>query len=874
MESEVIDGFVIEVLDSSEIPANELSEFKETRPLEIIDIIPNSANKQILTLNNDSVYEESEETMIQKFVSGEVDFPDVYTRLDAEEDDDKPPPDSSSNSFPDQEIPSAFSIQSTSANENISQLGNDDELAKSIQNTNRKTRNAFRRRPFLNATLQGLMGEANLCFARGNSEMAEKICLEIIRQNPLAPEPFLTLAEINESRDKEKYLNFLTIAAHLNPHDRDQWIRIAELYIEQKNYSRARVYYSKAIKYISKDYDLRLRKAKLLEMMNERNNAMYTYLKMIPLITPERGELCLVTAKNVATYFYAQKKVGFALEALEGAYGVAKHLFLVEEINLYLELLLINKKYKRVLEILIEQVGLELITEKQENKDELVIFCVIPNKMVADLRAKLCISLIHLKAYHLLEYLISNAHQFIPVNNRVDLYVDIAEAMMKEKKFEEAAELLKPIVTGYNIEPPAFVWLKYAECLRELLKYDHAIECYFKVVELAPYCYEAKFTLSALLKQQGRPKEALKALEQDLDGEKINPRLLYERCLMLRNVGEIEQYMDVGYILLARNSLKLNSREEMLAASNGSSFINAGGVKTILETRQIRQPDHNNELHDFRKSTDSNSDLTVQSEYELFLNLVNTCFEMKKYPLMEKLCFAMVTTKRFMQFINELECIGILACYYNNDTVFSFSYFRDMFSKNLSKMAVWNFYTALVQKGEDLRYHRFLRRVLARGGSPSFMKIFLAHYHLFCCSYKYALNIYVPLLKEFPEPIVYLCISVIFSQIALQKKVLRKTAAIGQSVAFMKKYAELRDYGGATQQEIYYNFGRFYQQSCMNHLALHYYEKALDLKNKLIEKNKKLLSLENQIAYNIHLIYKTSGNKQMARKYLHRHIVI
>ncbi|XP_055916362.1 general transcription factor 3C polypeptide 3 [Eupeodes corollae] len=870
MDSEIIGDFVIEVLDSSEIPANELSEFEETRPLEFVDIIPDSPKK--IAAHSQESCEESEETLIQKFVSGEVDFPDVYTRLDAEEDDDKLPPDPSTLP-PIQENERNFATFANNTEASVVDTSLDDDFAKSaVHGSARRARSTFRKRPVLNATLLGLMGEANLSFARGNVEMAERICLEIIRQNPLAPEPFFTLAEINETRDKEKYLNFLTIAAHLDPHNKDQWIRIAELYIEQGNYSRARIYYSKAIKCLNKDYDLRLRKAKLLEMMNERNNAMYTYLKMIPLVPVERGELCLVTAKNVATYFYAHKKMGFALEALEGAYVVAQHLFSVEETNLYLELLMINKNYKRALQVLKEQVDFDLVTEKQTDNDELVIFCVIPDRMVADLRAKLCICLIHLKAFHLLEYLISNAHQFIPMDNRVDLFIDIAEAMMKESKFEETSQLLEPIVNGEHIEPPAFVWLKYAECQRELQRYEFSIKCYSKVVELAPYCYEAKFTLSALLKQQGRPREALKALEQDLDGEKINPRLLYERCLMLKGVGEIDQFVDVGYVLLARNSLKLNSREEMLAASNGSSFVNIGGVKTILETRLIKQ-DAKIDVPDF-KSTDSNSDLTIKDEYELFLDLVSTCYEMKKYAIMEKLCFAMVTTKRFMQYTAELECIGILACYYNNDTVFSFAYFRDMFSKNLDKTAVWNFYTALVQKGEDLRYHRFLRRALARPGRPTFMRIFLAHYHLYCCSYKYALNIYVPMLKDHPEPIVYLCIAVVFSQIALQKKVLRKTAAIGQAVAFMKKYAESRMCGSATQQEIYYNLGRLYQQSCMIHLAMKYYNKALAVEDELIKKNENILCLRNQIAYNIHLIYKASGNKEMAREYLYKYIVI
>lgn len=62
--------------------------------------------------------------------------------------------------------------------------------------------------------------------------MAEKLCLEIIRQMPLAAEPYLTLSQIYESSDPEKHMQFLVISAHLNPSE-DQWVRIAEMSLER-----------------------------------------------------------------------------------------------------------------------------------------------------------------------------------------------------------------------------------------------------------------------------------------------------------------------------------------------------------------------------------------------------------------------------------------------------------------------------------------------------------------------------------------------------------------------------------------------------------------------------------------------------------------
>lgn len=63
---------------------------------------------------------------------------------------------------------------------------------------------------------------------------------------PLAYEPFSTLAMIYEdNEDMDKALQFGLIAAHLNPSDCEEWIRLAEMSLEQDNIQQAIVCYSK-----------------------------------------------------------------------------------------------------------------------------------------------------------------------------------------------------------------------------------------------------------------------------------------------------------------------------------------------------------------------------------------------------------------------------------------------------------------------------------------------------------------------------------------------------------------------------------------------------------------------------------------------------
>lgn len=62
----------------------------------------------------------------------------------------------------------------------------------------------------------------------------------------MAYEPFSTLAMIYEDEeDMNKALQFGLIAAHLNPSDCEEWVRLAEMSLEQDNIRQAIICYGK-----------------------------------------------------------------------------------------------------------------------------------------------------------------------------------------------------------------------------------------------------------------------------------------------------------------------------------------------------------------------------------------------------------------------------------------------------------------------------------------------------------------------------------------------------------------------------------------------------------------------------------------------------
>lgn len=90
------------------------------------------------------------------------------------------------------------------------------------------------------------MGEANLRFARGDKDTAIRMCMEVIRQDPTAPEPFQTLSTLyEETGEHERSLQFALIGAHLAPQDHEEWARLADMSLELGDLQQAAACYRK-----------------------------------------------------------------------------------------------------------------------------------------------------------------------------------------------------------------------------------------------------------------------------------------------------------------------------------------------------------------------------------------------------------------------------------------------------------------------------------------------------------------------------------------------------------------------------------------------------------------------------------------------------
>ncbi|XP_055667775.1 general transcription factor 3C polypeptide 3 isoform X5 [Falco peregrinus] len=463
---------------------------------------------------------------------------------------------------------------------------------------NRETKKMMkekRPRSKLPRALRGLMGEANIRFARGEREEAILMCMEIIRQAPLAHEPFSTLAMIYEDQgDMEKSLQFELIAAHLNPSDTEEWVRLAEMSLEQDNIKQAVFCYTKALKYDATNVRYLWERSSLYEQLGEHKLAMDGYRRILNLLSPSDGERFMQLARDMAKSYYEANDVTSAIEIIEEAFAKHQSLVSMEDVNIAAELCISSKQYDKALAVITDFAGIVLekkvsekspteerkedagaVGETQENQEAVAddqshpvaessaaavekVSCCIPEGVPIDITVKLMVCLVHLNILEPLNPLLTTLVEQNP-EEMGDLYLDVAEAFLDVGEYNSALPLLSSLVCSerYNL---AVVWLRHAECLKALGHMERAAESYAKVVDLAPLHLDARISLSTLQQQLGRPEKALEALEpmydpdtlaQDANAAQQELKLLLHRSTLLYSQGKMYGYIDTLLTMLA-----------------------------------------------------------------------------------------------------------------------------------------------------------------------------------------------------------------------------------------------------------------------------------------------------------------------------------
>ncbi|XP_011298657.1 general transcription factor 3C polypeptide 3 isoform X2 [Fopius arisanus] len=731
-----------------------------------------------------------------------------------------------------------------------------------VQEEPQKRSKSKKRKRNLPLALKGLMGEANLRYARGETELATKMCMEIIRQVPSAPEPFHTLAMIYETEDPEKSLQFSLIAAHLSPKDADQWTRLANLSMDSGNTKQAVTCLTKAIQANPKDVSLYEARARLQEHFGEKKAFLKGYLKLIHQLGPEDGEDILTYGKMLTQRFIQDSCYDQALDAMDQIFTKCPKLVTLEEVNIMTELLITMKKFGKCLNILKEYTT--LFVKYQDNSQEIIEVCEIPDEVVVDLKAKFLVTLVELGYIDKAEPLFPKLLDEEDPEVSGDLFLDVAEALMTKKEYRKSLKFLEPLVNSQNYSLAA-VWLRYAESSVGCRDLKKALLAYEIVAKLSPQHMEAKLQLSTLYKVFGLHQRAIDVLQQDPNSEVLDPDVLYRRTILLLKSNKLEEFLRSGILLLSRHCVNLRNKEEMSSLTRPRVYHRL--EKLHLHRLSRGQPLTDENCPTFLKNTRPN----VEDEFNLFLRMCRVACELKKYGVLQRICFTALTSKRFEPKTPHIIYVSLLSCIYNNDSYYAFNLARDLV-RDRKNENLWNLLNIVIQRADDTRHNRFIMRLLGREDIFNYLHVLHANNCLVSGTYKYALNDYVSLFKDGPSAMLALLIAVTFVQMSCQKFSGKKPRLVTQAFAFFKKYRDMR--GKDMRQESNYNIARALHQLGLVASAAQFYKLVLEGERSDIIRDNEKLDLKREAAFNLHLIYMNSGNTELARIYLEAFIVV
>ncbi|CAH2102231.1 unnamed protein product [Euphydryas editha] len=748
---------------------------------------------------------------------------------------------------------------------------NNDDSTQSVQLAE-KSIVRRRRGTRLSPALMGLMGEANLRFARGDVEMAERMCHEIIKQLPTAAEPYQTLAQIYE-KDIEKSLQFSLLAAHLSHSDAEHWWRLAGMCKQVNDVKQEMICYTQAIKSERQNLETHMKRLEFLTKLEENKYPVNTlnitrvkcYHKIVTCLPSSEGEIIMKYAKLATTMYHNTSETEKAAEVMLTAYKKCSSLFTIADINILLELLILQKQYQSCIDIFVSNIGVVIEAEIQTVKNTSgeieehtnYLSCITPDDMAVDLKSKLLVCFIHLGAFSLVQILL-NDFLSSDVEKAGDLYMDIEEAFTSVGHYEMAIKLLEPLVKNTNFDLGA-VWLKYAECLLKLDREDDAMQAYYKVLKHVPQHPDACRNLYTILKNRGEIAEALKILEQDYKYV-VSASLLYEQCKLLKSQNNLLKYLEVGEALFSKDLTKFRNQEELKIACRTK-----GNVELIYNFRSMRGESTYHE--DDIQFEEEAFQLSQKDQYEFFKELLKIACDNKLYCTMQRLTFYAMISKGISQYRHAIEFYCFQACLLNRDFSNALRFIKEFLVKYPGPRT-YNLLSYIINSLDENTHGKFLSRLFQR--DYNIVKhMFLGNNFLISGRYLVALKYFMEYHEQCREPLSALLIAVTILAMAAQRTVDKHHNLILQGMSYLLIYKQLRK----CDQEAYYNIGRAYQMLSINNLAIEYYEKALESGPITTCEKHGVIDLTKETAYNLYVLYKDQS-PEIARRYIMKYLVI
>ncbi|KVI06692.1 Tetratricopeptide-like helical [Cynara cardunculus var. scolymus] len=228
----------------------------------------------------------------------------------------------------------------------------------------------------------------------------------------------------------------------------------------------------------------------------------------------------------------------------------------------------------------------------------------------------------------------------------------------------------------------------------------------------------------------------------------------------------------------------------------------------------------------------------------------------------------------------ELRSLGAQIAYNIDGPTNGWDCARYIVSQNPYSFAAWNCYYKIMSRLD--KHSKFLHEKSIKHEDCIPVNLIKGHHFTMISQHQAAARYYLKAYKLMPEnALINLCVGTALINLALGLRLHNKHQCVLQGLAFL--YNNLRLSGNS--QEALYNLARAYHHVGLITLAVTYYEKVLAIHQKdhpipklpndgseaMDDLKPGYCDLRREAAYNLHIIYKSSGAMGLARQVLRDH---
>ena len=246
---------------------------------------------------------------------------------------------------------------------------------------------------------------------------------------------------------------------------------LVDMSLEQGQTGQAVDCYRKAIDADPTNARYHFTRAELMEKLGDKKAALRCYKRLLNDLSLEQGDEFMQATRAVATLLHQREEFDEAKKYFEDAFSKHPDYVTSELVNLFLELLISVGAMQQALSVCCEWCEVQFSSDCQhtdisslEPEQQLAVFTdlLVPDDLAADIRSKLVVILVSLKAHHLTKEIV-NMFLEEDIEEFGDLILDMGEVMVKEKLWDKALNLYSKLVESEKFGEAA-VWLQLAEC--------------------------------------------------------------------------------------------------------------------------------------------------------------------------------------------------------------------------------------------------------------------------------------------------------------------------------------------------------------------------------------------------------------------------